>query len=139
MQYIKAFAAGFVATLIFHQGVYTLFYLGDPSLPAPYNMTVNGVGIPAIISTAFWAGLWGILAWLLIRGLVGVRYWLTAIVFGALGPTAVYLFAVRPLKGESFAADWSPVIIIAGLILNAAWGFGVALIMWWIERRSVAG
>lgn len=136
-QYIKAFVGGFLATLIFHQGVYTLMSLAAPVPAPPFNMApTEPLGIPAVISLAFWGGVWGIPIWLMIRNLRGGRYWLRAAVLGALGPSAVALFVVFPLKGAGFAAGWDPKIIIAALILNAAWGIGLALFMQLAHRRG---
>jgi len=67
MIYLKAFIAGFVSTLVFHQGVLWLLYAVGFSPRAPWNMTpVPPLNIPAVISLAFWGGLWGILLWALI-------------------------------------------------------------------------
>ena len=130
MQYLKAFIAGFVSTLIFHQAVYGLFWLAGVIPGAPYGLSPTWpFGVPAVISLAFWGGVWGIPLWLLIRHSTGPSYWLRAIVFGALAPSAVALFMVFPLKGLAFAAGWNPVIIVAALILNGAWGFGAALFL----------
>ena len=64
MIYLKAFIAGFVSTLVFHQGVLWLLYAGGISPRAPWNMTpVPPLNIPAVISLAFWGGLWGIVLW----------------------------------------------------------------------------
>lgn len=126
MQYVKAFIAGFVATLVFHQGVYTLLYLADPSLPAPFNMTAAPpLGIPSVLSLAFWGGVWGVPIWWLIRNASGAQYWLRAAVLGAIGPSAVAMLVVFPLKG----LEVNPKIVVGALILNAAWGIGVALFM----------
>lgn len=137
-QWIKAFIGGFLATLIFHQGVYFLMAQAAPVPAPPFNMApTEPLGIPAVFSLAFWGGVWGIPIWALIRNLFGGRYWLRAAVLGALGPTAVFLFVVSPLKGGAFAAGWDPKIIIAGLILNAAWGIGLALFMKFAHAREL--
>lgn len=126
MQYLKAFIGGFVATLVFHQGVYTLFYLADPSLHAPYNMAATApLHIPAVISLAFWGGVWGVPVWWCIRNAAGLQYWLFAAVLGAIAPSAVAMLVVFPLKGLGVA----PKIVVGALILNAAWGIGLALFM----------
>jgi hypothetical protein len=64
-----------------------------------------GKGLEAIfpipISLSFWGGVWGIIFVLiepyLVRSPGG--YWVGAIIFGAIFPTAVAWFIVRPLKG----------------------------------------
>jgi hypothetical protein len=63
-------------------------------------------------------------------------YWTLATVIGAIGPSAVALFVVMPLKGMGMAAGWDPKIIVGALILNGAWGIGVALLMRLMQRES---
>ena len=68
MIYLKAFVAGFASTLAFHQGLLLLLYTGGLSPRAPWNMTpVPPLNAPAVISLAFWGGVWGIALWALIR------------------------------------------------------------------------
>jgi len=130
MEYTYAFAAGFISTLTFHQG--TLFVLHKAGLwpKPPYPMTpTEPLKIPAVISLALWGGVWGILAWCLIRGMGGPQYWTYATLFGAIGPSLVALFVVFPLKGLPLAGGWDPKVIGAVLLLNGAWGLGVAVLM----------
>ncbi len=130
MQHVKAFIAGFLSTLLFHQTVLGLLHLGNPAVPAPFNLTATApLGVPAVISLAFWGGVWGIVLWLLIRNSEGASHWVKAAVIGAIGPSAVALFVVMPLKGMGMAAGWDPKIIVGALMLNAAWGIGVAMLM----------
>lgn len=126
MQWVKAFIAGFLATLVFHQGLLGLLYLGGVVPFAPFNMTpVPPFGIPSILSTAFFGGLWGLPVWWLIRGRVGVGYWALAILAGAIAPTVVAMLVVFPLKDIAVTGQsW-----VGGLILNGAWGLGVAVFM----------
>jgi hypothetical protein len=139
MPYVKAFIAGFVATLVFHQGVLAAFYaIGLIPRPAFDLTPVPPLGVPAVISLAFWGGVWGIVIWGLIRNARGARYWLYAIVLGAIGPSLVALFIVLPLKGGAVAANWDPKLIVGALILNGAWGFGMALLMRLIQRPPTA-
>lgn len=126
MQWLKAFIAGFVATLVFHQGVFALLYMAEVVPVAPFNMTpVAPLGIPQVVSLAFFGGLWGIPAWALIRHRGRAMYWSIATLFGAIAPTVVAMLVVFPMKGrEVEAATW-----VGGLILNGAWGIGVAVVM----------
>ncbi len=130
MQYLKAFGAGYIATLLFHQSVLALLHTLNPDVPAPFNMTpTEPFGIPAVISLAFWGGLWGSLLWFMIRNAAGKAFWAMAILLGAIGPSAVALFIVMPMKGLGVAMGWDPKIIVGALILNAAWGLGVGILM----------
>jgi hypothetical protein len=130
VQFVKAFIAGFVSTLVFHQGVLALFYLAGVVSLRPYDLeTVPPLGIPAVISLAFWGGVWGAAIWPLLKNAAGPAYWVRALLIGAIGPSAVALFIVFPLKGKPLAGGWDPKLIIGALILNGAWGVGVALLM----------
>lgn len=135
MQHVKAFVAGFISTLAFHQGVLGLFYVLKVFPRAPFAMAATEpFGVPAVISLAFWGGVWGVVIWPMIRKATGPAYWLRALVIGAIGPSAVALFIVFPLKGMAFAAGWDPKIIVGALILNGAWGLGVGVLMRVLRR-----
>src|SRR2546425_4134834 len=64
MTHLKAFITGFVSTLVFHQDLLWLLHAGGVSPWAPGNMTqVPPLNVPAVISLAFWGGVWGIVLW----------------------------------------------------------------------------
>jgi hypothetical protein len=130
MTHLKSFIAGFLSALVFHQGLLYVLHAAGASPRAPFDMTAAApLGVPAVFSLAFWGGVWGIVLWPLIRRSRGASYWLRAAVIGAVGPSAVAWFVVMPLKGMGIAGGWDPKIIVGALMLNAAWGFGVALIL----------
>lgn len=123
---ILAFVAGFLATLIFHQGTLGLLHLAAPKLPVPWDMSPTPpLGVPKVVSLAFWGGLWGIALWALIRSRRGAAFWGLAIVLGALLPSLVAWFVVFPIKGIALTSA----LIVGALLLNGAWGLGVALYM----------
>ena len=133
MWFAKAFAAGFIATLAFHQGLFAVLHaVGAVPVPAFNLKPVPPLGVPSVVSLAFFGGLWGFAAAWLIRNDHGARYWLKAIVFGAIAPTAVAMLVVFPLKGLPVV----PKTVIGGLLLNGAWGFGVALLMRLFGERA---
>jgi hypothetical protein len=130
VQFVIAFIAGFISTLVFHQGVLALLYLGGAVQRAPYDLgTVPPLGLPAVISLAFWGGVWGAAIWPLLKNVAGAAYWVWALVIGAIGPSAVALFIVLPLKGMPVAGGWDPKLLGTALLLNGAWGLGLALLM----------
>lgn len=129
MNMLKAFLAGFLSTLTFHQGILALLYAAGLAPFQPYSMRPTfPLGVPQVLSLAFWGGLWGIVLWLAVRALRAWRYWVFSTALGAVAPTIVALFLVFPLKGQPVAGGWRPSIILGALILNGAWGVGVALI-----------
>src|SRR5450631_1270173 len=114
---IKAFAAGFLSTLLFHQGLMAVLHASGATPRKAYVMDPTApFRIPQVISLAFWGGVWGILLWLLISRYQGSpAYWVWALVAGALAPTAVALLVVFPLKGLKFTSDWQS--ILAGALM----------------------
>lgn len=138
MNYVRAFVAAFISTLVFHQAVIGLFYLMGALPRAPWALTpTEPFGVPQVISLAFWGGIWGIVLWPVIRGATGSAYWVRSILFGAIAPTAVAYLVVAPLKGMAFGMGWDPKLWIGGLIVNAAWGFGLALLLRWLRRVGI--
>lgn len=133
LTWVKAFFAGFVAVLVFHQGMLGLLYALELVNATPFNLSpVPPLGVPAVLSAAFFGGLWALLLWALLRMLAGPRFWLLATLFGAVAPSLVALLVVFPLKGlEVSGMSW----VIAALV-NGAWGFGVALLMRLLTREA---
>jgi len=130
MAYLKAFFAGFLSTLVFHQGGLAVLHGLKMTPRNPWVMAPTPpMGVPSVISLAFWGGLWGIALWLMIRGSGGSKYWLLAVVLGAILPTLVAFFVVFPMKGLPVGGGWKPDLIVGALLLNGAWGLGVALFL----------
>ena len=139
MRFLAAFVAGFLATLIFHQGTIGLLH-GLGAIPvAPYPLQPTWpFGVPQVISLAFWGGVWGLVLWAIIRNARELKYWGLCLAVGAVGPTAVAMAVVFPLKGIPVDATKA----VAGLILNGVWGLGTGvmilvyfLVMGWLGRQ----
>ena len=126
------FFAGFLATLTFHQlALEVLHVLHIFPVPA-YNMTpVPPLGVPSVISLAFWGGVWGIPFALILPppAQSGVFVWLAFIVLGAIFPTAAFWWLVLPLKGHPAGYGFHYPGVIIGPIVNAAWGLGTAVFL----------
>ncbi len=139
MPYVRAFVAGFVSTLTFHQAVIWLFVTMGVFASTPWNLTpVPPLGIPSVLQLAFWGGLWGLPIWYLMRHATGTAYWVRALVFGAIGPTTAFLFFFYPLKHDwDFSLAWQLKPWIGGLIVNGVWGLGFALLMRVLKRVGV--
>jgi hypothetical protein len=125
------FAAGFLATLIFHQAVLALLWHAGIAPFAPFPMTpTRPFGVPALFSLSFWGGVWGILfAYAEGRFPGRSAYWLVAFLFGALLPSLVALLVVLPLKGHPVGGGWGSNLLATALLINGAWGVGTAFFL----------
>src|ERR1700689_1165923 len=84
------FVAACLGTLVFHQGGVELCHLLGLTGSTPYNFTpVPPFGVPAVVSLAFWGGVWGIAFVLAERAIAHCPggYWAGATLFGAIVPT----------------------------------------------------
>ena len=137
------FAAGFLAVLVFHQMALLVLHLAGIA-PAPWSLEpVPPLGVPAVVSAAFWGGVWGAIFVLLSpRFGQGPSYWLASFLFGAVALTVVAWFLVLPLKGRPVGGGFVWPGVIIGPIINGAWGLGTALLLTMIPgaqlRRSNA-
>ncbi|MHC5769980.1 MAG: hypothetical protein ACYTXI_31110 [Nostoc sp.] len=138
-RFVLAFVAGFVAVLVFHQGLLALLHAINFAPRASYQTTpIPPFGIPQFLSGAFWGGIWGLIwATITLRWQINRSYWLTALLFGAVAPTLVAWFVVAPLKGLPIAGGWKLPAMITALLVNGAWGLGTALLFSWFGRKQV--
>jgi len=134
-----AFAAGFLAVPFFHQPMLALLGAVGVTSAVPYvTHPIPPLGVPRILSQAFWGGIWGIVFLLVSpRFPRGMGYWITAVLFGALALSLVAWFVVAPLKGLPVAGGSRPAAIATALLVNGAWGSGTALLL--LTARKVVG
>lgn len=134
---LLGFLAGFVSVLVFHQATVAVLHALGLVPWAPYRTApIPPFGVPAVLSAAFWGGLWGVGFAAVERRLPrGAAFWRAAFLFGALAPTLVAWFVVLPLKGLPPGGGFRPVTVVAALLVNGAWGLGTALVFRWLTRR----
>ena len=139
MRWLLAFLAGFVATLIFHQGMLSLLYSAGVSSRGAFSMEATPpFGIPSVISLAFWGGVWGIPLYAAIRKIERTAlFLLVATIFGAILPTLVAVLVVMPLKGIPTGGGNRMAMLMVGLLVNAAWGLGTALLLLPFRKREL--
>ena len=134
------FIAGFLGVIVFHQAAILLLHLVGIIPSVPWRLDpVPPLGVPTVISSAFWGGLWGIvLAFLLPRDERGARFWLLALAFGAAVPTVVSWFIVQPLKGQPLGGGFQWPRLLIGPCVNGVWGLGTAAVLaLWPGRQAV--
>ena len=133
---IVGFAAGALGVLIFHQlGFLIVNELGLLKVPL-YNMRgVPPWAVPTIVSQAFWGGLWGIAAALVVPRLPGVlRGALGWVLFAGIVVMAANWFIVLPIKGAPVGGGWRMPGTVVVPIVYAFWGFGMWVIYTFARR-----
>jgi hypothetical protein len=137
---IAGFIAGAVSVLVFHQfGFFIANELGLLKAQL-YNMRpVPPLGVPTIISSAFWGGLWGIAgAYVVPRlpaALDGPLGW---ILFAGIIVTLVNWFIVLPIKGAPIGGGFRMPNVIVVPLVYAFWGLGMWVIFG-LVRRALGG
>lgn len=128
---VFGFIAGFIAVPVFHQVMVILLNAAGLVSWTPYRMSpVPPFSVPAVVSSSFWGGVWGIVFALIAPVFPrGAAYWITSVLFGALALTVVAWIVVAPLKGMPLFFGGDPAGMLAGLLVNGAWGLGVALML----------
>jgi hypothetical protein len=131
------FVAGFFGVLVFHQAVLAALHAAGLTPRGAWAMDpTKPLGVPLVVSAAFWGGLWGIVFALVTRRPAALGpFLLTGLIFGAVLPTLVAWFVVAPLKGSPVAAGWKPQAMMIGPLVNGAFGLGTALLLWIFTRR----
>ncbi len=132
---VAGFVFGALAVLVFHQGAFALLHSLGFTPRTPYSMQATGpFGLPAIWSSTFWGGVWGVLLAAMLQRFTGAKLVFAATLFGLVAPTLVAWFAVAPLMGQPVAAGFVPKAMALGLIVNAAWGLGTGIGLAVLER-----
>ena len=135
---IVAFVAGFLAVLLFHQGVASVLYLAGLGQSPPYSLaSTTPLGVPQVLSAAFWGGIWGLIFVFVERWFPrGTGYWVTAFLFGAFALTLVFALVVAPLKGIPTDRLAQPATVIYALLVNGAWGIGMGILLALFQSSS---
>jgi len=126
---VFGFVAGAVVVLTVFQATLYLFYaIGALDSPPPDHSPTKPFGVPVVFSSAFFGGLWGILFAMLEPRLPrGAGFWVAALAFGIVPLNLVLWFVVAPLKGYSVGFGFAPKDVVINIVLQASWGFGMAI------------
>ena len=122
---VIGFFAGFISTITFHQMALWLLWEAGVAPFQPYVFTpIPPFNVPAVISLAFWGGLWGVLFALIQDKFPRKAYWATAFGFGAVLPSLIALLIVLPLKGKPLGGGWHWPLLVTAFLINGVWGIG---------------
>jgi hypothetical protein len=133
------FVAAFLSVLTFQSGMIAIFYAADAPVPSPpWSMApVPPLGVPRILSAAFWGGLWGAAyAALEPRLTARLGWWAGGLAFGVL-PLLALWFVALPLKGLPVGGGFAPAGVAVAIVLHAVFGLGTAAFFLAARRRAL--
>lgn len=134
---MMGFVAGALATATTHELIKLGLFHAGVFPQAPWSLEPATVsGMPEILSTMFWGGIWGaIFAIVLGRVPMGSMTFRGA-ALGILGPALIGVFLLVPfLKGQPFFAGGDPNMIASVLLIFAGFGATTA----WLYGFMTAG
>ncbi len=125
---LAGFISGAIGVVIGHQIMVLILYLTGFVANPPYSFRGNPWGVPIIINSMFWGGLWGIL-----YAFVAPRFpagW-TTLVRGAVFGFVIHVFmgnwiVVALIRGNPMFSSWIPLRMLIGALIGTAFGIAVA-------------
>jgi hypothetical protein len=131
------FLAGALAVLIFHQTMVLVLSVLGVSRSTPWSWSgVPPFGVPMILNLMFWGGVWGIVFAALADRLPRWPTQLVGFLFGFFGPVLFGWTLVAFLKGNPLFGGWAPARMLASVLINGAYGVGLALIYAVLRRYA---
>jgi len=126
--------AGAISVLVFQQGTWALLHAAGQITLAPFPIRpVPPFGVPQIADLCFWGAVYGAV-FAVLHTRVGAPSWVCGLGLGCI-TALIGWFVVLPLKGLPAANGWVPAVMLRFLLLNLAWGIGVALILPLLKPR----
>jgi len=143
------FVAAAISVLIVHQGIIYVLGITGMTRSTPWTMRPLGYGpfpgIPLLINSIFWGGMWGALFGLLYDKLPGTVSWLKGLLFG-IGVLIVsnwiflplirqYVFKYPPQALFAGFNGSNPMVLLPGFLILAGFGLGLGIVYGLLARR----
>ena len=148
-QVFLGFIAAAISVLLVHQTI--IFLLGQVGMTrsVPWTMRPLGYGpfpgLPIILNTVFWGGMWGAVFGLVYEWLPGRWSWLKGLVYGILVVVLSnwillplirqYVFNYPPQALFAGFNGSNPMVLFPGFLILAGFGVGLGIIYGLIARR----
>lgn len=135
------FIAGAIAVVVVHQSVvYALVATGMlPATSIPWNWKPYGpLGVPTVVNTMFWGGLWGALFGVIWDKLPGGAMWLRGLIYGLiivvvsnwtlLPLIRAHVFGVTNAAQIALFSGGDPKRMLNTVLIQMGFGIGLAII-----------
>lgn len=146
---VLGFIAAAISVLIVHQGiVYVLSatgYLPGPSRAWSLTAKIPPYGVPYLVNTVFWGGLWGVLFALVYNWIPGGMAWLKGLIFGLFIVVVSNWILLPLIKGQVFGqanqvlfSGYNPTRMLIVVAIVGGFGLGLGIIYGLIARNQTA-
>jgi cytochrome c biogenesis protein CcdA len=134
---VYGFAAGALAVLIFHQGMVLILHLLGQVPNFPWSLRANPWGVPQILSSMFWGGVWGVLfAFVIGRLPYHWPLWIKGVALGLVLHVILGNWIVLALaRGQAMFAGGQPPRMLISALIGTSFGLGWALIHAALKNR----
>jgi hypothetical protein len=134
---LLGFAAGVLSVLVFHQGTVALLHLAGlvPNPPFPLR-AVPPLGLPQVVSMAFWGGVWGVVIAAILAARPAWPPMLVGLLVGAVGCVLVGFTVVAALRGQPLLGGLDHNRWWRSMLINGAFGWGVGVLLLAARRAS---
>ena len=131
------FVAAAISVLVAHQVMVLALHLIGWVPNAPYSFRPNPWGVPIIVNSLFWGGLWGIAFAFVAPKLPIQATWLKGIALGLIGPLLIGGWIVlAAIRGQPYFAGFAPQRMLIGALILGAFGLGWIYIYQAIVRAT---
>lgn len=140
---LLGFIAGAIAVVTAHQLIILLLTQAGLIKGTPWSLApIPPFGVPQILNSMFWGGLWGVLFALIHDRLPGGIAWLKGLIYGLLIVVFSNWLILPFIKGtllgqknQAFFAGGDPQRLLAGALILGGFGIAMALIYQALSNR----
>lgn len=133
---VFGFIAAAISVLVAHQLMVLALHLAGLIPNAPYSFRPNAWGVPILLNSIFWGGLWGV-AFAFFAGKLPGDTWLKGLLAGWIGPLLLGNWIILPLiRGQAMFGGFVPMRMLIGALIAAAFGIGWAYIYKAMNARA---
>jgi hypothetical protein len=130
---VRGFVAAAISVLAIHQVIVGLanklgLWPGQPYSTAP----IGPLGVPTIVNSIFWGGLWGVVYALFNQHLPDGPLWLRGMMFGWLMVVFSNCLLVPFLKGQPLFFGFDPKKLMSVTLILSGFGAALALLYDWL-------
>ncbi len=128
---IAGFVGGCLSVLVFHQlFIWAMIQAGWLNGTVYSMRAIPPLGVPQIVSQAFWGGAWGIVfAFVVPRLSAPFDGILGGLLFGLIFPTLVAWLIVAPLRGQPLGNGFHMSALVLTPLIQAVFGLGVMIFL----------